>query len=294
MDESVGFVGRDAELGKALDALRRGNNLLVKGKAGIGKSAFLRQLYERMAEDRLCLWAGDRNAKALLLDLIEQTHDRVGLAVPERLLAPRIKARARREGRVQWEWVVKPLERATTKDLAAILVDSLRDRGALVLIESLEVAPTLAELFADLTETCQVAAAMDAKNRRGPLTQAQARTIAERWLDESSIRFHSARVRAAFLRHVAQDSGGVPAAIEGMLTAAANDGEVTPAKVRAYAHEAGVTYLDMTPVVILGAVVFMALRYISRGISETELLVLSGVGSALFYGLSFLMRRLAR
>jgi len=231
MDESVGFVGRDAELGKALDALRRGNNLLVKGKAGIGKSAFLRQLYERMAEDRLCLWAGDRNAKALLLDLIEQTHDRVGLAVPERLLAPRIKARARREGRVQWEWVVKPLERATTKDLAAILVDSLRDRGALVLIESLEVAPTLAELFADLTETCQVAAAMDAKNRRvriekllwqfqvtielGPLTQAQARTIAERWLDESSIRFHSARVRAAFLRHVAQDSGGVPAAIKG-------------------------------------------------------------------------------
>jgi hypothetical protein len=151
---------------------------------------------------------------------------------------------------------------------------------------------------------------MDAKNRRvriekllwqfqatielGPLSQKQARTIAERWLEASPIRFPSQRVRASFLRHVAQDSGGVPAAIEGMLIAAANDGEVTPAKVRAYAHEAGVTYLDMTPVVILGAVVFMAMRYISRGISETELLVLSGVGSALFYGLSFLMRRLAR
>jgi len=33
---------------------------------------------------------------------------------------------------VRWEGVVKPLERITTKDLAAILVDSLRDRGALV------------------------------------------------------------------------------------------------------------------------------------------------------------------
>jgi len=86
----------------------------------------------------------------------------------------------------------------------------------------------------------------------------------------------------------------MPAAIEGMLTAAANNGEVTPAKVSAYVHETGVTYLDMTPVVILGAVVFMALCYISPGISETELLVLSGVGSALFYGLTFLMRRLAR
>ena len=42
MEETVGFVGRDAELDKALDALSRGNNLLVKGRAGIGKSAFLR------------------------------------------------------------------------------------------------------------------------------------------------------------------------------------------------------------------------------------------------------------
>jgi hypothetical protein len=208
MDETVGFVGRDAELGKALDALGRGNNLLVKDKAGIGKSAFLRQFYERrprqlpgknylcrhpgrmpgssamdgrprlagcfagtlfrgnFPKDRPCPWAGDCNAKALLFELIEQTHRRVGLAVPERLLSPRIQVNARREGRVRWQWVVKPLERATTKGLAAILVESLRDRGALVFIESLEVAPALAELFADLTETCQIAAAMDAKNRR--------------------------------------------------------------------------------------------------------------------------------
>jgi hypothetical protein len=44
--------------GKALDALSRGNNVLVKGRAGIGKSAFLRRLHERMPQDRPCLWAG--------------------------------------------------------------------------------------------------------------------------------------------------------------------------------------------------------------------------------------------
>jgi len=92
MDETLGFVGRDAELGKALGALGRGNNLLVKGKAGIGKSAFLRRLYARMPKDRPCLWAGDRGAKALLLDLIEQTHQRVGLAAPT-LLVTRQKVR---------------------------------------------------------------------------------------------------------------------------------------------------------------------------------------------------------
>jgi hypothetical protein len=91
---TVGFVGRDAELGKALDALSRGNNLLVKGKPGIGKSAFLRRLYKRSPKDRPCLWAGDRNAKALLVELFEQTHQRVGVAVPARLLSPRIKSKA--------------------------------------------------------------------------------------------------------------------------------------------------------------------------------------------------------
>ena len=50
----------------------------------------------------------------------------------------------------------------------------------------------------------------------------------------------------------------------------------------------------MTPLIILGSIGFMAARYVSRGIGETELLVLSGVGSALFWGLVFLVRRLSR
>jgi hypothetical protein len=53
-------------------------------------------------------------------------------------------------------------------------------------------------------------------------------------------------------------------------------------------------YWDMTPLLILGSIGLMAARYVSRGIGETELLVLSGVGSALFWGLVFLVRRLGR
>ena len=89
-----------------------------------------------------------------------------------------------------------------------------------------------------------------------------------------------------------QDSGGVPASIEGMLQAASNDREVTPARIRDYRHDAAAVYWDMTPLVIVGSIGFMAARYVCRGIGETELLVLSGVGSALFWGLVFLVRRL--
>jgi hypothetical protein len=153
------------------------------------------------------------------------------------------------------------------RETADLLLVSLRGRGAVVFLEALEVAPTQAELYHDLAEVAQLAAAMDEDNRR---------------------------VRQAFVRAVVQDSGGVPAAIAGMLQAAGNDGEVTPASIRAYRHEAGTRYLDMTPALVLLVIGFMAMRYVSRGIGQVELLVMSGVGSALFYGLTFFLRRLGR
>lgn len=70
----------------------------------------------------------------------------------------------------------------------------------------------------------------------------------------------------------------MPAAIEGMFQAASNDREVTPACIRDYRHEAAAVYWDMTPVLLLGSIGFMAARYISCGISETELYVLAGLG----------------
>jgi hypothetical protein len=79
-----------------------------------------------------------------------------------------------------------------------------------------------------------------------------------------------------------------------MLQAAGNDGEVTPVSIRVYRHEAGTRYLDMTPALVLLVIGFMAMRYVSRGIGQVELLVMSGVGSALFYGLSIFLRRLGR
>ena len=55
MDETVGFVGRDAELGKALDALSRGNNLLVKGKppkgAKVAKDAPVKKARKEKKKD---------------------------------------------------------------------------------------------------------------------------------------------------------------------------------------------------------------------------------------------------
>ena len=310
MEAVTGLVGRELELSEALAALRAGNSLVVKGRAGIGKTALLRQLHRLLKDELPCFWLADTNAKAAVFDLAEQVHRRLSLQVPERLIPERYRARAHQTGLVEWAWIKRSLSRAPMRETADLLLASLRGRGAIVFLEALEVAPTQAELYHDLAEVAQLAAAMDEDNRRvriqrllwrfqktlelKPLTRSQSKALVECWQEHRPIRFSSDRVRQAFVRAVVQDSGGVPAAIAGMLQAAGNDGEVTPASIRAYRHEAGTRYLDMTPALVLLVIGFMAMRYVSRGIGQVELLVMSGVGSALFYGLSIFLRRLGR
>lgn len=88
------------------------------------------------------------------------------------------------------------------------------------------------------------------------------------------------------------ESGGVPAAIEGMVGAAAHDGLVTLAGIRAYRHEAGARYFDMTPLLLVALVAFVALRYIARGANDVELFVLSGVVTSLLMGLRMFLGRI--
>jgi hypothetical protein len=184
------------------------------------------------------------------------------------------------------------------------------ERNVILFTETLEVPPTQAAMLHELAEVCQLAAAMEEDNRRvrilrllwsfqltlelGPLSKAETRTLVERWLEQRPIEFATPSLKERFIAALVQDSAGVPAAIEGMLQSASNDREVTPARLREYRHEAAAVYWDMTPLLILGSIGFMAARYVSRGIGETELLVLSGVGSALFWGVVFLVRRLGR
>jgi ABC-type iron transport system FetAB ATPase subunit len=306
--EITGFVGRDHELSLGEAALAKGNNLLVTGRAGIGKSAFLRTLYERLSAARACLWVPEGNMKAITYELARQVHALVGLSVPEDLVPQRYRMKLRRAGRVEWEWINRAVTRMPARESMELVARSLKDRNTLVFIESLEVPPSQAEFFTVLLDEAQVAAAMDDTNRRvrierllwrfrervelKPLPASVCRAIAEHWLASRPVRFESNRVREAFLRAVEQDSGGVPAAIRGMLEAAFAEAEVTRATVRAFTHKAGVRYLDMTPTLVLGLMAVVAGRYIASGTNSNELYILSGIGIALFIGVRLLMFRL--
>ena len=304
MDHITGCVGRAREADEALTAIRRGANVLIHGRAGIGKSAFLRHLRDQLEEgEPPVVFVPAGTTKSALLELARQVHERCGLAVPEALLPPRTLARARREGSLPWSDLVRPLRRLPVSDTLALLENSLRRRRFLVLLETLEVPPSQAELFAVILDCAQVVACMDDSNRRvridrllwrfqmrvelKPLSLEESRMIAERWIADNPLRFADEATRDRFLRHIAQASGGVPAAIRGMLEEASKEHEITPAKARSLYHTAALQYVDMTPLVVVLLVIAIAGRYVSRGLGDTEMLVLSGVATALFMGLRF-------
>lgn len=311
MEATTGFVGRAHETGQALEAIARGVNVLVTGRAGIGKSAFLAHVRARLGERDDAppmAWVPNGTTKTALVELARQLHEAEGLAMPEECIPAKYRGRARREGWLPWDHLARTMRRLPATDATDIIIATLQRRRFLLFLESLEVPPSQAELFAAIAEHAQLAAAMDDRNRRvridrllwrfqehielKPLPVGDCETIANRWLDANPLRFSDKATRRRFVRHVARDSGGVPAAIRGMLEAARKEPEITPAKARGFSHEAGIQYVDMTPLLVVLVVVAMAARYISRGIGDTEMLVLSGVASALFMGLRFLFWRM--
>ena len=109
------FIGRTAEMVQALDALRAGNSVVVKSRAGMGKRALLRQIKNRLDGERPCLWPSMTTPKTMVEDLAEQVHERLGLVVPERFIPPRFRAEAYRTGRVPWRHIHRSLLRAPAR-----------------------------------------------------------------------------------------------------------------------------------------------------------------------------------
>ncbi|MCF7992158.1 MAG: hypothetical protein K9M02_17095 [Thiohalocapsa sp.] len=303
------FVGRQAQIREAADALLAGSSVVVKGKAGIGKRAFLRQVRAAVQADggRITLWPSVATAKQFGFELCEQVHGAIGLQVPESMIPVRFRAAAYRTGTVPFRHIKRALARMTAADQLQLALGSLAGRSDVVLfVESLEVPPTQADMLHQLAEHVQLAATLEDTNRRArvmrllwqfertlelkPLARAEVRAWVEDWLAEHPLHFETPRLREAFITAIARDAGGVPAAVEGMLAAAAAEPEVSRSTVREMTHDAATRYLDMTPMLIIMAAGFMALRYVSRGAGMKELMVMAGVGTSLFYVLLYFSR----
>ena len=59
-------------------------------------------------------------------------------------------------------------------------------------------------------------------------------------------------------------------------------------------HQAGVRYVDFTPVLILSGAMVMGARYLAIGLGDTALYIVAGMGAALFMGFRVFLARGSR
>jgi hypothetical protein len=310
VEETQGFVGRAREIQEVTAAILAGKSVLVVGRTGIGKTALMREVVcQSEGWTKPCIWVPKDTTKQSFRALAKALHDLHGLALPEDVIPKQTLARAQRQGFLPWADIQRALWRLPTDGLTAILINTLREHPTVVFLESLEVPPSQADFYRSIMDVAQVCAGMDSNNFRArikkllwrfhhrldlqPLPLEDCRAIAERLLEGAPIRFASDKVRERFIQAAAQGSGGVPEALRGIIEKAIAEGEITPAKVHWFGHEAGREYLDMTPFLLIGLIGFMAFRYLSRGLQEVEWYTLAGVGSAVFLGFRMMMGKLA-
>jgi energy-coupling factor transporter ATP-binding protein EcfA2 len=312
-----GIVGRDEELKQLALSLEKNRPIVLIGREGIGKRTLLNAAAEIAAKiNRPHAWIRTGNAKHVLLDFAQECHALFGLTIPIDIyqsLPTQTRDRVHRKGFLDWKDLHRPLSRITIPKLGEMLLLSLKnsEKRLTVFIENIDVPPTQRTIFEQLFKYAHVVAAVDSKSvlknqlkptlhqfqtqlEMKPLSIDSCKTIAEIWLgiNEQQVRFASERAKKKFITHIAQNSNGVPLAIELLLEQATTSDEIGLKEVREFAHETGVQYFDMTPLVFLILIFFFALRYVSRGIDSTEMMVLSGVMSSLIIGFFYFMRYL--
>lgn len=284
----------------------KGHHTFVVGRSGIGKTALLAHCSSSVSSEfNLCtLRLQPVTIRQALLDLAQQCHAQFGLRLPVSALPPTVATKARNGRKLNWSEIRKPVNRLTVDDLLKTIVRTIEPHRSIIFVDSLEVPPTYFDALEVLTQHAEIIAAMDSDNRRNravkfvssfpvkielkPLPLEDSEKLIRDHLAKNPIRFTDRKTESLFVRRVAQEGRGVSGTIINLLEAATGEDRITPAKVRMIQSDAAVTYMDMTPALVIVLAGVMALRYIGRGIGETELIVISGVGTSLFIVIRFL------
>jgi len=121
-----------------------------------------------------------------------------------------------------------------------------------------------------------------------PLQAEACRTIVREYITRQGMMIESPEL---FIGHVVKQAGGNPQAIRDMLDESSKERVVDKRRIREMKHQAGVRYVDFTPVMIVAGAMVVATRYVALGIGDRALYVMAGIGAALFLSIRFFMVR---
>jgi len=319
----IGLCGRDALVAQIVAEIQKGKHLVLAGPVGIGKSALLKAALrviepdpaewrqfdaveadaaeppeapaERGPKDRVLVYLSDHQAKGQFVEMARRLMEG-GVLKPSALeLAKRYDTMPPRS--IDWKQIRRHVNRQSIRDLTQAIIPALYAHPGRVLIavdDMTRLTPTQQAFWLAVFEHAQVVCcASERKNglrklwwkmkvvEVPALAPEASREIVRDYIARRGMLIESPDL---YIGHVVKQAGGNPQAIFDMLEESSKEKRVDKRQIREMRHQAGVRYVDFTPVLIFGGALVIGARYLAIGLGDTALYVVAGMGAALFMG----------
>ena len=297
MDDIVGLIGRDEQVADLVAEIRKGKHVILTGPVGIGKSAVLREALKRAPID-LLIKLDDYQAKGQFIEIARQMLV-LGLVSAMELGLP-VKFHNLPVADIDWKEVKNQINRMSMRDLTHAIIPALAraDTKPIIAVDDLtSLTPTQMAFWLAIFDHAQVIGCASEKKPRvkklwwkmkeivvKPLPHDVIRQVVKKYIETKGVLIESPDL---YISHVVKQSGGIPQAIYDMLDESGKERIIDKRKVREMRHEAGVSYLDFTPMVMILGAVIVSMRYIGMGTGDKTLYIMGGMGAALFLTFRF-------
>ena len=293
MKHITGLIGRDDLVAKVTREARKGRHILLTGPVGVGKSAVLDAVIDRLIvrSDLIVLHVNEHQAKGQFLEIARGLLES-GLLKPSALelndeldeLDP---------SAIQWLKIKRQAGRLSIRDLTAAIVPVLHANKGRVLIavdDLTGVTPTLVAFWLAVCDAAQLISCANEKRKNvaklwwkmaeieiPPLSAESSRALAQEYMTQTGMLVESPPL---YIGHVVQQANGNPQALADLLADSSKERVVDKARIREMRHAAGVRYVDFTPVMIVSLASVVGARYLAIGTGDTELYIFAGMVAA--------------
>ncbi len=299
MDDIVGLLGRDELVADLVTEIRKGKHVILTGPVGIGKSAVLKVALERAGDSiELLIKLHDYQAKGQFVEMAKQMLA-LGLVSAKELELP-VKFHELPATQIDWREVKSQVNRMSMRDLTQAIIPALaraENKPVIAVDDLTSLTPTQMAFWLAIFDHAQVIGCASEKKARvrklwwkmkeiavKPLPQVVIREIVKKYIAAKGVLIESPDL---YISHVVKQSGGVPQAIYDMLDESGKERIIDKRKVREMRHEAGVFYLDFTPMVMILGALIVSMRYVGMGTGDKTLYIMGGRGEVLFLTLRF-------
>ena len=299
MDKIVGLIGRDNEVADLVAEIRKGKHVILTGSVGIGKSAVLRTALDQVSSKfELIIKLHDHQAKGQFVEMARQMLS-LGLINAEELELP-AQFHGVPPAEIKWKDIRSRVNRMSMRDLIQILIPALADaehKPVIAVDDLTSLTPTQMAFWLAIFEHAQAVGCASEKKPRvkklwwkmkeitiRPLPPNVIREIVKKYIATKGVLVESPDL---YISHIVKQSCGVPQAIYDMLDESSKERIIDKRKVREMRHDAGVRYLDFTPMIMIMGALIVSMRYIGMGTGDKTLYIMGGMGAALFLTFRF-------